>query len=321
MRAATIKRYGSPDVIEITEVDRPMCGAGEVLIAVRAASVNPYDWHSMTGTPFPLRFQGGLRRPKNPRLGIDVAGVIEAVGENVTKFAVGDEVFGGASGAFAEFVTVNDKTLVRKPENTTFEEAAAVPVGALTAVQGLRDKGMIEAGQRVLVNGAAGGVGTYAIQLAKHFGADVTGVCSTRNIEMVSALGADHVVDYTADDFTDHGIAYDLILDNVGNRKVKHLKRCMTPTGNYVMVGAPKDGVLGPIGHMMTTLLRFKFGKRRGVSFVAKHTLDDMELFRDLLSSGEMRSVIDTSYPLDQAADALRQLSTGHARGKIIITP
>ena len=321
MRAATIGRYGSADVIAVEEIERPQCGPDEVLIAVRAASVNPYDWHMMTGTPLLMRLQGGWRTPKSRLLGVDVAGVIESVGESITKFAVGDEVFGGAAGAFADYVGVKDDTLVHKPANISFEEAAAVPIGALTAVQGLRDHGRLEQGQRVLINGASGGVGTYAVQLAKHFGAEVTGVCSTRNVEMVRGLGADHVVDYKADDFTANDIEYDLILDNVGNRKISHYKRCLSPSGSYVVVGGPKGRVLGPVWHMVKALLAFKVGKRRATAFIAKHTLGDMELFRDLLASGVMRSVIDTVYPLDETAKALRHLETGHARGKIVITP
>jgi NADPH:quinone reductase-like Zn-dependent oxidoreductase len=320
MRAATIDRYGSPDVIDVTEIDRPSVRPDEVLIAVRAASVNPYDWHMMTGTPLIVRLQGGIRAPKTKVLGVDVAGVVEAVGADITRFSVGDEVFGGAAGGFADYVTVKDDTLVVKPDNITFGEAAAVPVAALTAVQGLRDHGGIERGQKVLVNGAAGGVGTYAVQLAKHFGAEVTGVCSTRNLDMVRDLGADHVVDYTTADFTALG-EYDLILDNVGNRKIGHYKRCLTPTGTYVVVGGPKGRVLGPVKHMIKAIVGFKFGKRRAVTFIAKHTRSDMELFGDLLAAGEIRSVIDTVYPLAETANGLRHLETGHARGKIIITP
>ena len=320
MRAATIDRYGSPDVITIEEIERPQCGPDEVLIEVRAASVNPYDWHMMTGTPLLARLQMGWRTPKSKRLGIDVAGVILEVGENVTRFVAGDAVFGGAEGALADYVAVKHDTLVHKPDNISFEEAAAVPTGAVTAVQGLRDHGRLEPGQRVLINGAAGGVGTYAVQLAKHFGAEVTGVCSTRNVAMVRSLGADHVVDYTTDDFTASGIEYDLILDNVGNRKISHCKRCLAPHGTYVIVGGPKGRVLDPLTHMVKALLAFKIGTRRATTFIADHAVSDLELFRDLLAQGAMRSVIDTVYPLEETAAALRHLETGHARGKIIIS-
>ncbi|MCG8459445.1 MAG: NAD(P)-dependent alcohol dehydrogenase [Holophagales bacterium] len=321
MRAATFDCYGSPDVIKVEEMERPRCGPGEVLVAVRAASVNPFDWHRMTGTPYLVRMQGGWTRPKSRQLGIDVAGVIVSAGENVTRLAVGDEVFGSVVGAFAEYVAVQEDGLVPKPAGITFEEAAAVPTGALTAVQGLRDHGRLEPGQHVLINGAAGGVGTYAVQLAKHFGAEVTGVCSTRNVGMVRGLGADHVVDYTTDDFTADRSEYDLILDNMGNRRIAHYKRCLSPTGTFVVVGGPKGRLLGPLLHMAKVFLAFRVGQRRAALFMAQNSLDDLELFRDLLDSGAMRSVIDTVYPLDQTTAAVRHLETGHARGKIIITP
>ena len=320
MRAAIIDRYGSPDVIAIKEIERPRCEPDEVLIAVRAASVNPYDWHMMTGTPLLARLQGGWRKPKSKLLGIDVAGVVLSVGENVTRFTVGDELFGGAEGTLAEYVAVKHDTVVRKPDNASFEEAAAVPTGAVTAVQGLRDHGGLEPGQRVLINGAGGGVGTFAVQLAKHFGAEVTGVCSTTNVAMVRSLGAEHVVDYTRDDFTASGTQYDLILDNMGNRKISHYKRCLSPRGTYVIVGGPKGRVLGPLPHMVKALLAFKLGKRRATAFMAKHALSDLELLRDLLAQGALKSVIDTVYPLEETAAAFRHLETGHARGKIIIS-
>ncbi len=320
MRASTIDRYGSADVLTVKEIERPQCGPDEVIVAVRAASLNPYDWHNMTGTPLLMRLGGGWRTPKSNVLGLDVAGVIESVGQNVTRFAAGDEVFGCAAGAFAKYVSVKADTLVRKPANISFEEAAAVPVAALTAVQGLRDHGRLTQGQRVLINGASGGVGTYAVQLAKHFGAEVTGVCSTKNVEMVRDLGADHVVDYKADDFTARGIEYDLILDNIGNHKISHYKRCLSPSGSYVVVGAPKGRVFGPLQHMIKALLAFKVGTRRAAVFMAQQTPSDLELFSELLDSGAMRSVIDTVYPLDEIAAAFRHLETGRARGKIIVT-
>ncbi len=320
MRASTIDRYGSADDLTVKEIERPQCGPEEVLVAVRAASVNPYDWHNMTGTPLLMRIGGGWRKPKSNLLGLDVAGVIESVGENVSRFAVGDEVFGCAAGAFAEYVSANVDTLVRKPANISFEEAAAVPVAALTAVQGLRDHGHLTQGQHVLVNGASGGVGTYAVQLAKHFGAEVTGVCSSKNVEMVLDLGADHVVDYKTDDFTARGIEYDLILDNIGNRKISHYKRCLSPSGCYIAVGAPKGRVLGPLPHMLKALLAFKVGTRRAVVFMAQQTPSDLELFRELLDLGAIRSVIDSVYSLDEIAAAFRHLETGRARGKVILT-
>ncbi|GLR72214.1 NADPH:quinone reductase [Agaribacter marinus] len=319
MRASTIDRYGSADVLTLKKIERPKCGPDDVVVAVRAASINPYDWHNMTGTPLLMRIGGGWQAPKSNLFGLDVAGVIESVGRNVTKFALGDEVFGCAAGAFAEYVNANIDTLVRKPSNISFEEAAAVPVAALTAVQGLRDHGHLTPGQRVIINGASGGVGTYAVQLAKYFGAEVTGVCSTKNVEMVRALGADHVIDYIMDDFTARGIEYDLILDNIGNRQISHYKRCLTPSGSYIAVGAPKGRILGPVPHMLKALLAFKFGTRHAAVFMAQQTPSDLALFSELLESGAMRSAIDTIYPLDEIAAAFRHLETGHARGKIII--
>ncbi|NND76434.1 MAG: NAD(P)-dependent alcohol dehydrogenase [Ilumatobacter sp.] len=320
MRAATADRYGSPDVITVGEIDRPSVGPDDVLVAVRAAAVNPYDWHMLTGTPLFVRAVSGLRRPKQKVLGVDVAGVVEAVGADVTDLGAGDEVFGGAVGAFAEYAVAKEDRLVRKPANITFEEAAAVTVAALTAVQGLRDHGTVERGQHVLVNGAAGGVGTYAVQLAEYFGAEVTAVCSTRNVDMVRDLGADHVVDYTSDDFTVDR-EYDVILDNIGNRNIAQLKRCLAPTGTYVVIGGPKGRVLGPATQMIKAIAGFKIGSRRAVSFTAQRSRSDLELFRELLENGELRTVIDTVYPLEDAAEALRHLETGHARGKIVVIP
>jgi len=321
MRAATRDQYGPGDVLTIEEIERPQCGPDEVLIAVRAASVNPYDWHQLTGTPYLMRLDGGWDKPKSRQLGLDVSGVIAAVGADITKFAVGDEVFGSAEGAFAEYVSVKDDLLVHKPANLSFEEAAAVPIAALTAVQGLRDHGRLEAGQRVLINGASGGVGTYAVQLAKHFGAEVTGVCSQKNVELVRGLGADHVVDYNSDDFTANVMAYDLILDNVGNRTFSQYKRCLSPSGSYVIIGGPKNAVFGPLPHMVTGLLAFKFGKRRAAVFMAQQSHSDLELFAELLTAGTIKSVIDTVYPLSQISAAFNHLETGRARGKIIVTP
>ena len=322
MRAIRHTRYGSADVLQATEVPAPSCEDDEVLIRVRAASVNPYDWHMMTGTPWLVRGQGGLRRPKNQIPGVDFAGTVEAVGVGTTRLAVGDEVFGGASGTFAEWVAVKDEALVTKPENISFEEAAAVPVAALTALQGLRDHGGLQVGQHVCINGAAGGVGTYAVQIAKALGAEVTAVCSTRNVERVRSIGADHVVDYTADDFTAGSERYDMVLDNIGNRKISEIKSALTPNGVYVVVGGPKKNrALGSMTFMLKALLRFKFGSRRAVAFIAERRLEDMSHLRDLLASGEMVSVIDRTYSLAEAADAMRHLETGHARGKIIVVP
>lgn len=320
MRAATINRYGSGEVIEIKEIKRPECGPNEVRVAVRAASINPYDWHQMTGKPLLMRIGGGIKKPKSNRLGLDVSGVVESVGNNIRNLSVGDEVFGCAEGAYAEYVCAKEDTLVKKPANISFEQAAAVPVGALTALQGLRDHGQLKPGQHVLVNGASGGVGTYAVQLAKYLGGKVTAVCSTKNTELVRSLGADYVVDYKKDDFTENNNAYDLILDNMGNRKIAHYKRCLTSAGTYVVIGAPKSKILGPVSHMLKSLIAFKFGSRRAAIFMAQQKRDDLELFSELLLAGTIKSVIDKTYPFDEISEAFDHLETGHARGKIVIS-
>ncbi len=320
MCAATIDRYGSGEVIEINRIARPVCGPDQVVVAVRAASVNPYDWHKLTGTPLLMRMTGGVRKPNFRLLGIDVAGVVESVGDNVDDLVAGDEVLGCAEGAFADYVAAERATLVKKPPNVSFEEAAAVPVGALTALQGLRDHGRLRSEQHVLVNGASGGVGTYAVQLAGILGAKVTGVCSTKNVDLIRSLGAEHVVDYTTDDFTKNVNEYDLILDCIGNRKIAHYKRCLSDTGAYIVVGAPKGRVLGPVPHMLRSLIAFKFGSQRAAIFMAQQTPGDLEFFRELLSSGTMRSVIDRVYPFENIAEAFNHLETGHAKGKIIVS-
>ena len=320
MHAATINQYGHASVIQFKSVERPRCGPEEVTVAVRATSVNPYDWHNMTGTPLLMRMGGGLRAPKSQFLGLDVAGVVVDVGENVSRFTAGDEVFGCAAGAFAEFVTAPETTLVHKPANVSFEEAAAVPVAALTAVQGLRDHGQLKKGQKVLINGASGGVGTYAMQFAKYFGAEVTGVCSGKNAELIRELGADHVINYTVDDFTKSHAEYDLILDNMGNRKMAEYKRCLKPSGCYVAVGAPKSRVLGPLTHMLKAFLAFKFGSQRSAVFMAQQTLSDLEFFAELMETGALRSMIDKAYTFNNLAAAIDHLETGHARGKIVVS-
>jgi len=321
MRAATINRYGSPDVIEIKNIEHPRCGSDEVVISVRAASLNPYDWHMMSGTPLITRLGGGLFSPKSSRLGIDVSGVIVEVGRNVTQFKQGDAVFGTATGSFAEYVTCTPATLAIKPSDVSFEEAAATPVASLTALQGLVNKGHLEKGQRVLINGASGGVGTYAVQIAKHLGAFVTGVCSSRNTDLVSSLGADRVVDYSSEDFTTDIDTYDLILDNIGNRALSAYKRCLTPKGIYVVVSGPKRPVLGPLVHFTKTILSFMLSSQRASAFIAQPNSKDMETLADLLRSGAMRSVIDCVLPLGQIAEGLSQIETQRTRGKIVVTP
>jgi NADPH:quinone reductase-like Zn-dependent oxidoreductase len=279
----------------------------------------------MEGTPYIMRAMGvGLRKPKDPRLGVDYAGTVEAVGKNVTQFKPGDEVLGGKSGAFAEYVCARaDRAIVLKPANITFEQAASVPIAAITALQGLRDKGKIQPGQKVLINGASGGVGTFAVQIAKSFGADVTGVCSTRNLDMVRSLGADHVINYTKEDFTKNGQRYDLILDNVGTQPLSGFRRVLNPNGILVMIGGggPNDGgLIGPLGRPVKALLLSPFISQKMGMLMAELNKKDLTILGDLMQSGKVTPVIDRTYPLSQIAEAIRYLEQGHARGKVIIT-
>jgi NADPH:quinone reductase-like Zn-dependent oxidoreductase len=321
MRAIVYSRFGSPDVLELREIDQPKAGKGEVLVRVRAASVNPADWYLITGAPLVARAQMGLRRPKTGRLGVDLAGVVEAVGGAVTRLRVGDEVFGAGAGTLAECVAVPEASLVLKPAGLSFEQAAAVPVAALTALQGLRDKGRVQPGQRVLINGASGGVGTFAVQLASSFGADVTGVCSTRNVAMVRSLGADQVIDYTQEDFTRTGRRYDLLLDVAGNRSWPECVRILDPRAALVLVGAPKGNrLLGPVSHIAKVRLASLRASQKAVFFISKVSNEDLTALRELLEEGTIRPVVERSYPLGEAADALRYLGEGHARGKLVIT-
>ncbi len=325
MKAVVYTNYGSPDVLEIRDIKKPVPNDDQVLIKVRAASINPLDWHFMEGTPYIMRAIGvGLRKPKDPRLGVDYAGTVEAVGKNVTQFKPGDEVLGGKSGAFAEYVCARaDRAIVLKPANITFEQAASVPIAAITALQGLRDKGKIQPGQKVLINGASGGVGTFAVQIAKSFGADVTGVCSTRNLDMVRSLGADHVIDYTKEDFTKNGQRYDLILDNVGTQPLSGFRRALQPKGICVMIGGggPNDGgLIGPLGRPVKALLLSPFISQKMGMLVAELNKKDLTILGDLMQSGKVTPVIDRTYPLSKIAEAIRYLEQGHARGKVVIT-
>jgi NADPH:quinone reductase-like Zn-dependent oxidoreductase len=321
MKAIVTRSYGSPDVLELAEVDPPEIGDDELLVRVHAAAANPLDWHFTTGTPYVLRVVAGLRRPKQAVRGVDMAGVVERVGSSVSAFAIGDRVFGGARGAFAELVAVAADDVVKVPDGLRFEEAAAMPVAAITALQGLRDHGRLRSGQSVLINGAAGGVGTYAVQIAKAMGATVTGVCSTRNVEMVRELGADHVVDYTSDDFTTDGRRYDVFLDNVGNRSIADSRRVLAPGGVYVIVSGPKTGkLLGPITRTIAAKLRFLVGPERAVTFTASETADELRALVELAELGRLHSVIDRRYPLVDTASAIRYLADGHARGKVVIS-
>jgi NADPH:quinone reductase-like Zn-dependent oxidoreductase len=320
MQAIVQDRFGKPDVLELREVDQPDVGDDEVLVRVRAASVNPADWYAMAGFPYVARPQMGLRTPR-ARLGLDVAGEVVAVGERVTRFKAGDEVFGAGSGTLAEYAAVPEDALVAKPANLSFEQAAAVPVAGLTALQGLRDKGGIRPGQRVLINGASGGVGTFAVQVAKAFGADVTGVCSPRNVELVASLGADQVIDYTRQDFTRTGRRYDLLLDVAGSRPWSACRRVLDPGATLVLVGAPKGSrLLGPLDHILGVRLASLRASQTVGFFISTARTADLAALGELLAAGTVTPVVERSYALRDAAEALRYLGQGHAKGKLVVT-
>jgi NADPH:quinone reductase-like Zn-dependent oxidoreductase len=321
MKAATYTRYGSPDVLQIVDVPKPVPAGDEILIRVRAAGVNPLDYHLMRGRPYIGRLMLGPFRPRNIRPGRDVAGEVVAVGGKATRFKPGDAVFGGCLGAFAEYACVSETRLVTKPAGITFEQAAAVPIAGLTALQGLRDEGRIQAGQKVLVNGAAGGVGTFAVQIARMLGADVTGVCSAGNFDMVQSLGASRVIDYTREDFTRSGERYDLVFDTVGKRPPTECRRALTRTGTLVLVGAGNTGRwVGPLADIVQAVVLSWFVKQRLVPFIARLRQDDLLVLRGLLETGKVVSVIDRRYRLSDVPAAIRYLEEGHARGKIVIT-
>jgi NADPH:quinone reductase-like Zn-dependent oxidoreductase len=310
--------------LKLTDVEKPTPADDQLLVKVRAASVNPLDWHYIEGTPYLMRAMGGgLRKPKYTRLGVDFAGTVEAVGKNVTQFKPGDEVFGGKGGAFAEYVCPRaDRAVALKPANITFEQAASVSIAGITALQGLRDKGKVQPGQTVLINGASGGVGTFAVQIAKSFGADVTGVCSTRNLDMVRSIGADHVIDYTKEDFTKSGQRYDVILDNVGTQPLLGSTRVLKPKGIYVLIGGggPSDqGLIGPLANPIKAMLLKPFVSQQMGMMLAELNHKDLAILGDLMQSGKVTPVIDRTYPLSQIAEAIRYLEQGHARGKVVI--
>ena len=322
MKAIIYEKYGSPDVLQLKELEKPVPGEDEVLVQVKAASVNAYDWHFLSADIFLIRLMGGgLLKPKNKRLGADMAGRVEAVGKTTSQFHPGDEVFGdiGAfgNGAFAEYVSVPERALTLKPVNLSFEQAAAVPMAALTALQGLRDVGQIQPGQKVLINGASGGVGTFALQIAKSFGAEVTAVCSTRNMDQARSLGAEHVIDYTKEDFTRSGQKYDLILAANGYHPLSAYKRALTPRGIYVMAGGSPGQIFQAM--LMGGVMSEKGGRKMS-GVTAKLNQKDMTLLKELLEAGKIVPVIDKRYPLNMAAEALRYLGAGHSRGKVIIT-
>ena len=314
--------YGSGDVLKMVELEKPAPGENEVLVRVRAASINPADWHELTGTPYVVRGWMGIGAPASTRFGTDYAGVVEAVGPNVTRFKPGDEVFGARSGSMAEYVTANvDRLIVLKPANITFEQASAIPIAAVTALQGLRDHGRLQPGQKVLINGASGGVGTFAVQIAKVLGAEVTGVCSTRNIELVRSLGADHVIDYTKEDFTEMAERYDLILDNVGNHSVLATRHALAPDGKLVLVSGPKDNAwIGPLSRVGELTVVAKFVSHEMMFFIAQLTPADLELLAGLIREGKVTPAVDRVYPFEEVAAATNYLGAGHARAKVVVT-
>lgn len=319
MRAIIYRTYGPPDVLELVEVARPEARPEEVVLRTHAASVNPFDWHFMRGSPAALRLMSGIVRPRNGRLGVDVAGVVESVGSQVTEFQPGDEVFGAARGSFAEYASARADRLARKPESITFEQAAAVPVAALTALQGLRNKGRLQPEQSVLVIGAAGGVGTFAVQIARALGAVVTGVCSTRKVDMVASIGAERVVDYMREDFAKQGARFDVVLDCIGDRTLSDYRRIMNRGGVYVGVGG-SGGVVEMLVDLLKGAVVSPFVSQRFVTFIASVNGKDLRALAELMRSGKVTPVIDRSYPLEEAADAVRYLETRHARGKVVVT-
>ena len=320
MKAIVRDKYGPPDGVDLQEVEKPEVTDAGLLVRVRAASVNRVDWYDVTGTPWIARPMTGLRGPESRFTGRDFAGTVEAVGNRVTDLRPGDEVFGGkkGGGSFAEYIGV-PADVARKPPGLTFEEAAAVPVAALTALQGLRDHGQLQPGQKVLVNGASGGVGTFAVQIAKALGAEVTGVCSTRNVEQARSLGADHVIDYTAEDFTRTGQRYDLILDIAGSKSWSQCRRVLNPNAILVIVGAEGSRLMGPLGHIAKIRLGALRGSQKAVFFVANFNEPDLAVLSDLLETGKVKPVVERRYELVEVADALRYMGEGHARGKIVI--
>jgi NADPH:quinone reductase-like Zn-dependent oxidoreductase len=320
MKAIVYRNYGSPDVLKIEDVEKPAPRDDEVLIKVRAAAANPMDYHFMSGA-YIMRPMTGLRRPKQTRPGVDFAGEVEAVGRSVTRFQPGDQVFGVARGAFAEYVCATEARCVLKPANLTFEQAAAVPVAGVTALQGLRDKARIQSGQKVLINGAAGGVGTFAVQIAKSFGAVVTGVCSTKSVNVVRSIGADHIIDYTTDDFTQSAERYDLIFDCVGNHPLGACLRVMTSKGTFIACGVRASGLwIGPLPHLVNVLVSSWFVSQNVVFFIARITVEDLMILKELIEAKKVTPVIDQSYTLSEVPEAIRHLKEGHPRGKVVIT-
>lgn len=312
--------YGAPDVLRLEDLETPVPSADQLLVKVHAAAVNPLEFHYLRGMPYVMRLDGGLRKPANIRIGVDFAGTVEAVGANVTQFKPGDEVFGGRNGALAERIVVLARSVVRKPANLTFDQAAAVPVSAVTALQALRDHGHVQAGQSVLINGASGGVGTFAVQIAKSLGAKVSGVSSTRNVELVRSLGADTTIDYTTQDYTQGGQRYDVIIDMVGNHSLRANRSVLTPNGVYVMVGGPEGRWIAPLDRAVRMIVLSKFVDQKLSMFMADLNNADLTTLRDLMQAGTVTPVIDRRYPFRELPEAIRYLETGRARGKVVIT-
>jgi NADPH:quinone reductase-like Zn-dependent oxidoreductase len=319
MRAAIYTRYGPPDVVGIGNVDKPVPKQDQVLVRVHAASVNPIDWHFMRGTPYFIRIMTGLMRPKE-RLGVDVAGTVEGLGTNVRGFKTGDAVVGLCRGAFAEYVCVSDAALAIKPPAVKFEQAAAIPLAGLTALQGLRDAGQLQRGQNALINGAAGGVGTFAVQIAKAMGARVTGVCSSRNVDVVRSLGADRVIDYAQENFTAGDERFDVILDCIGNHPISSCRHVLTATGRYVGVGGPTGRwMIGAVARLLIANALSRFTSRKVATMLTKASKNDLATIRELIESGRVTPVVDRRYSLNDLSQAIRYLEAGHARGKVVI--
>ena len=321
MNASVARCYGSPDVIRIEKIPKPvLAGDDEILIKVHAASVNPLDWRRLRGSPYVMRLGGGMGTPTMTRFGADFAGTVESVGASVTKFKPGDEVFGGTDGGLAQYIVKRaHESLAIKPANMTFEQAAAVNVAGITALQALRDRGRVQPGTTVLINGASGGVGTFAIQIAKSFGAEVTAVCSTRNLELVRSLGADHVVDYTQADFASGEQRYDVIIDNVANRSMSDLRSVLEPDGRLVIIGGAHGNWIAPFSLPLKAFVMTPFVDQEMGMMIARSTQQDMQLLAELMAAGKLTPVIDRTYPLSESAEAIRYLETGRARGKVVV--
>jgi len=321
MQAIVYRRYGSPDVLELEEIPKPTPADGQVLIQVHAASVNPYDWHFLRGTPSFIRLFTGMRRPKSPRLGADVAGIVESVGAKVSTLKPGDAVFGTAKGSFAEYACATASQLAVKPQEISFEQAACLPIAGITALQGVRDKGRVQTGQTVLINGAAGGVGTFAVQIAKSLGTHVTGVCSTRNVELLRSIGADEVIDYTREDFARSTQRYDLLFDLVGNRSLTEYLCAVQPRGTYISCGGggPDRSTVDLLAQLLQNAIRSRFVGQKMPGLLAKINREDLTILADLIRRGTVIPIIDRTYSLRETAEAVRHVESGHVRGKVAI--